>query len=467
MAGIGSGSFTVLRYTKESGEEEVGYNAGDDLREVPITGNSFKYSKSMIESKNINPSRQIKKLIKSNSSVSGDINIEFAPKVYDDFIAAALWSSWQETARDALYDVALTAPSAGVHGGIITDTLGGQTISWQLVPGQWIRLSPDGGTPISGANDGIYLIKELTDDTIVLSESTPIQTAESGKTARFKASMARVPMTGNEEDIDRTRFFLERQHIDLVPSQFFAFDGCLVDGLTMNGSSGAIISGRISMIGDYVSVYNNAAYDETDNPRGNGAGSIATLNGDTLLDALAFSELNTVSHVKGILVNGTDINRATGGDLYVQDLSFALKNNLKGSKAIGYTVDVEKKIGKLNVTGVMSVYFSSDEIQKKYQNGEEFSLSYWLENEAGDGYLITFPRVKLTKSSVNLKGNNKDLIEQANWIAMYDDTTQTSMQIDRFYASYDSDVDGSVLDIVFDGQQVVFNADALVYGRIS
>lgn len=436
MATIGSSNFAVLRYVEESDASNPGYNAGDDLREIPITSESLQFASQFIESNNITSSRQVLDQIQTGYDVSGGLQIEFAPKVYDEFIEGAMWSDWQGTAKDATYAVTITEPVEGVNGGTITDDDANGTFTTGLVAGQWFYLRTSAGTPIDADNVGIYKAKIVAGDLITIDPATPISTAEAAKDCKISASMIRAPKNGEAVNMKRHKYFFERQHSDISPAQFFAFGGNLVNNFGVDGSSGALLTGSVDFIGETASIYNSGAYDATTNPNGNGVGSVVTVNGDSLLSSLDFNGYNSVSHVKGIYLDGENVNKSAGGDIYIQSLGFSLSNNLRGAQAMGCMGNVSVQAGKLSVSGNMASYFANDKMYRRFLDGDEFSLSYVVDNEDGNAYVFTFPRITISTSGMNASGNDQDLIENMEWKALYDSTTQTSIQVDRLYTSY-------------------------------
>jgi hypothetical protein len=234
----------------------------------------------------------------------------------------------------------------------------------------------------------------------------------------------------------RHKYFFERQHGDLDPKQFFGFTGNLVNTFSLNGSAASLVTGSFDFMGVSASIYNEDAYDATTNPNGNGAGSIASYYGDTLNAALAFNGFSAVGHVKAIYLDGVNVNAADGGEIYIQSLDFTVNNNLRGIQAIGVLGNVAVNAGQLNVTGNLSAFFANDAMYRRFIDGDEFSLAYVLENENGDAYVFTFPRVAISTSSMNSGGGDQDLVENMQWTALYDSTTLTSIQIDRLYSAY-------------------------------
>ena len=120
----------------------------------------------------------------------------------------------------------------------------------------------------------------------------------------------------------------------------------------------------------------------------------------------------------------------------MQSLDFNIANNLRGVKAIGVMGNVAVSPGQLLVTGNLNALFASDIMYRRYVSGEEFSLSYSVFDEDGDGYVFSFPRVVVSSSSMNAGGNDQDLVENMQWSAIMDAATETSVQIDAIYGAY-------------------------------
>ena len=329
------------------------------------------------------------------------------------------------------------AVNATVDGGTLTDDSARGTIGTGIEIGQWIsvREVTGVGAPVSG-NVQIYKVKSKTANTLTFAVATQVGTTETTKTVKVAASMIRAPRNGETAYMKRHKYFFERQHGDVDPAQFFAFGGNLVNSWSVNGASASLLTGSFDFMGETASVCNDNTYDTDTNPNGNGVGSLATLDGAGFTAADTFNGFNAVSHIKGIYLDGVNVNKSAGGDIYIQSLDFTLANNLRGVQAMGYMGNIAVQAGQLGVTGNIASYFANDKMYRRFIDGDEFSLEYVVENEAGDGYVFSFPRVTISTSGMNAGGNDQDLIENMQWTALYDSTLMTSMQVDRLYTSY-------------------------------
>jgi hypothetical protein len=135
-------------------------------------------------------------------------------------------------------------------------------------------------------------------------------------------------------------------------------------------------------------------------------------------------------------VGGENVNVTSGDGVYFQNLDFTVNNNLRGVQAIGQLGNVSVSPGQLSVTGNINAYFQDDTMYEKFVDGTEFSLSYEVTDENGDGYVFYFPRVVVGSSTMSAGGNDQDLIENMTWSALYSSTFETSLMINRLYTDY-------------------------------
>ncbi len=94
MAIFAAGGFHGTRYVKET---EFGVTPQNpEMRALRHTGNSLVLSKDTLQSNELRSDGQISDMRHGNRRVGGDMGTEFSFAEYDDFIAAALRSEWQE-----------------------------------------------------------------------------------------------------------------------------------------------------------------------------------------------------------------------------------------------------------------------------------------------------------------------------------------------------------------------------------
>ena len=86
------------------------------------------------------------------------------------------------------------------------------------------------------------------------------------------------------------------------------------------------------------------------------------------------------------------------------------------------------------VKGKLSTYFegSGTSLYSKYLAGTETSLSLRFTDPTGNAYILTFPRVKLTKGTLVAGAPDTDVIEELEYQAIRHATYGFTAQLDRF-----------------------------------
>ena len=425
---IASSNFTILGYGNYTNPGTSSEAKPLTLKELPMTGESLGYQTQSISSSNINSSRQILDTIQTGYDVSGGIQIEFAPKVYDKFLSAALWASWQVSeVNDSVavtvdHDHATPATARTITLG--TSIFSATPATDKITVGQFFRLVASGASPIPKALEGVYQVESVTSGTVAVVKAvdgaTPFAASATAGDATIQASMIRAPENGSSTNMVRQSFLLEKRQSDLSTELFTYFTKCYLNTLSISAQSAALLTGSIDFMGAESAMV-EASY---------ASGTTAAYT-----SADAFNGYNAVNHVKEVIVNGKNLNGSTN-EQFIQGFDFQITNNLRGVKAIGHLGNVDTLAGQLGITGNINVFFKNKNLYNLFINQTEFPLSFRVENENGDSYVFSFPRVTISSDSMSSGGNDQDLVENMQWTAMFDSTLKTSMQIDRFFTTY-------------------------------
>jgi len=396
---IASSNFTTLAY-----QEETAYGVlpvAGAFRLTPFTGESFQFTKESISSNNINSSRQISDVIATGFNVSGGFDIELAAKTFDELSEGALWERWSTSVDEVI--------TATVVGTSRTVTASAGTPFAQVTTGQFVKISG----MVETANNGIFQVLSVTDT--VLTMTTAYTMADESDTASvsIKGSMLRNGTT-------RLSYYVEKSFTDLNPVQRFSYSGCLINAMSIAVQSSSIITGSFDFMGKTSTAYTGVS----DSP-------------ETVLASVGNNILNAVSHMEGVRIDGVE---QTAAGVYFQGIDYTLSNNLRGIQAIGTEGNVGVAPGQLEVSGSMNTYFTNSDMYSKFVDGTEFSLSYELIDENGEGYVISFPRATISNDAMSASGGDQDLVENLSWSAMMSATDNiapsTSIQIDRFLTDY-------------------------------
>jgi hypothetical protein len=392
---IGSSDLTSLRVIKEV-TWGVTPSAGEDLTQIRYTGESLDANQETTVSKEIRADRMTADLVPVGQSAGGSFDFEMSYNAFDDWIEGAMFSTF--AADDNIVGVSGDISSANGTSKF-TSTLA--TKFDGLVVGQWVK--------VFGfiADNGYYKITAHTDGVgeITVSPAPPSTETPAAAAAEFHTGMIRNGTT-------QQSYSIEKRFDDTTAVTYQMFAGSVVAGLTQNYAVGDILTGSCEVLSK------EATMDET---------------GFTgLVDAASTANdvLNAVTNMKNILIDDVVSTQE-----YLT-LTLDIGNNLRGQKAIGTLGNVGIGTGKLEVTGNISVYFESKSEMDKFNANTAFSLSFRLEDTAGNAYIYTFGKVKYESLSVQAGGENSDLVAEGTWRALLDTGTSSMIQIDRFQATY-------------------------------
>lgn len=207
--------------------------------------------------------------------------------------------------------------------------------------------------------------------------------------------------------VTRKSYSIEKAMTD--ETEFFIFKGMVVSDFTLNLATKSIATGSFNFLG--------------------GSSSLAqTTFATTYTAATTVDVLNCMGNVAAIQ-EGASLTALTG--VFIQNLSFTVANNLRGVSAIGYNTAQDIAYGKCDITGSLSVYFTSDRLYDKFIAGTASGIYFHLQDAAGNWYKFTFPRVKFETDSIPTPGQDQDVIENMTWRALYDSGIGGMMKIER------------------------------------
>lgn len=432
---IASSNFTSMAYAEET---EYGVVPAAQFRPIPFTGESLQFTKDSIKSNNINPSRQVSDTIQTGFNVSGGIDIELAPKIFDEFIEGTLWARWSDPVAIDYDDADEWSWTASTKTLVLTVA---ESTLEDVSAGDFVQirniLDSDGSA--SGFN-GINQVVSATTTTVVFKTAIGFPSSDAthadyaGSTMKIRSSTIRNPSTSATATANRISYYFEKTLADTQDADNsnqpyrFGYDGCMINSWNVNAQASSILTSSFDFMGSESSGY------------ANGTGPDGSKSNGAYLTQVAANILNAVSHIKGVRINDEDVYEAAA-KIYFQGLDFSIGNNLRGVQAISTMGNVDVLPGQFEVTGSMNAYFATNAMYNRFVNGDEFSIAYPVLNEDGEGYMFYFPRAAVSSSTMSASGNDQDLVEQMQWAAMMKDPTDeltpsVSVVISRFYDDY-------------------------------
>lgn len=376
-------------------ESAWGVTPAAALTQMRFTGESLGFQIQNTTSREVRADRQVADLIQTGAEASGSVELELSYGAHDPLLAAALFSAWgAPVAISVADDIAASASGASFTSTATDFTAAG------IAVGQWLRIR---GFAASGAaNDGWYRITSLAAGSLGVSPAPALDEAAAGNTISITGSLLRNGVT-------KTSFTLEKQFADV--GQMIAFTGMVPSSLAVDIRTGAVITASLGFTGKAAAIDGASV--------GTGAPVAASSN----------PVMNAVGHVGEVRENGVKLP-----DAALRELSVRLDNGLRGIQAVGSLGNVDVGSGRFTVTGRVSVYFADAGLYAKYLAGTPTSLSFRVTDGAGNGYVVTLPRVKLTRGSIVAGGNDQDVLADFDLQALRDPVTGCTLQIDRFAA---------------------------------
>jgi hypothetical protein len=374
MAIAASSNQTALRFIKES---TFGVTPSTPaLQELRYTGESINFNITNTTSNEIRSDRMTSDLVQTSADTSGDIQIELSADSYDSFIMAALgaaaWSS----------PITLTPTTIAAAATTNRYTIGSGTTAG-IVVGQWIKL----GGFANAANNGYKQVKEVVSTTVIeVFQDLVTESAVTGATI-LVSKYVRNGVTYHS-------YTIQKDLIDASTRTYFQFKGMRVGSLSLSFSTGSILTGSFSFMGLTATV------------------SDAQIAGATVVAPTATEVMNSVGDISNIWFDG-DPSTAS-----FASLSLDINGSLRAQDAIGTLGHVGIALGRFAITGSTQIYFENKALYDKYLNATEFSYSFAVEDNAGNAFIFTLPRVKFSSASVVSGGLDQDTIMDASFEAI-------------------------------------------------
>lgn len=377
--------------------------ASPALKEVRYTGESLNDNISTEKSKEIRSDRMVSDLIVVDSSPSGGVNIELSYDSFDNFIESAMMSTWgtplaiTATTTDISF-VAVAAPTAN-----LTSTNATKFTNVQV--GQWIKAS--GWVASSGANNGYYrVVAKASNQSLSVSPTPPTAETSTGAVNKLDGTMIR-------NGVSEQSYTLVKIFNDATAVTRHVFTGMRVKGISLELSSGSILTGAINFVGK------------------NATMQTAAFSGETFPAGTSTEVMNCVSNVLNIIQDGLPI----GSSGSVMSMTFELDNQHREQKGIGVLGNVGVVAGQLMVNVSAQQYFEDKAQADKFKAATAFAFSFRLQDTAGNAYIITLPRCKYESFTANASQLDSDVMAETQFTALRDPTTNCMVQVDKFAAA--------------------------------
>lgn len=367
-----------------------------------MTGESLAFAINTDTSKEIRSDRQVTDLIQTGASASGDVNFELSYNEYDPLIEAVMQSTYTVFGVNGV-GVAIPTSATFAAGALTAGAAtSGASIFTSLVMGQWVKIG--GSTnPLQNIWAQVSLTVPPT-ATVLTFQGTPFTGATGLGGAAVTVSASRI-----SNGTTLNSYTIERGLADATTPQFFAYRGMCASKLSLKFAAGSVVGGAFSFMGK------DALRTDT----------TTQLPGSPI----ASKTLDVVNAVAGVgnIMEGGSVLTGT----YIKSVDLSIDNSLRAQTAIGSLGSVGVGTGSLQVSGTMEVYLADGTMWDKFKNNTASSLSLRATDGAGNGYVITLPKIKYGDAKVNAGSLDQDVMLSMPFTAIMDPSTSKTLIIDR------------------------------------
>jgi len=372
--------------------------ANPTMKDINLTGESLTGNINTVTSETIRDDRNISDIITVGGGASGDISFEMRFGDNDDFIEAALMGDWVESIASA--GIATVSVSANV---IEADS----SALNNVVVGQFLRVAEASAI----ANNGDYRVTNVS--TIAGTSRITVANASSGAPAAFTSEIFDVDnglVYGKmiRNGVVNRSFTIEKEFADI--GEYAVYEGLRVGSMALTFESQAILTGSFSLIG-----------------KGESTASVTIAS--AVIDASNAPPMNASGNVVRIWEGGEAV---TG--IVFNSFSIELNNNSREQTKIGSDKLAGVALGQCAVTGSLSAYFENSDLISKYANNIASNFRLQVQDETGNAYIVSLPRIKYTEFSTPIGGGNADVMQEGGYGATVDAGNTHTIQIDALRA---------------------------------
>jgi hypothetical protein len=362
--------------------------ATPELTALRYTGESLKFTKESVASQEIRSDRQVPDLAKVHNNPEGGYDFELSYFAFQPVAEAALFTTLNTVDIDALA-VAFTTGA---------DTIVAAASSFDAVAvGSLLKIT---GATEPGNNGLKRIIAKSVDGSTLTTRSGEITDTNGADTASFDGLTAINGTTKNA-------YTMEKGITNLNGDDFFQqFIGMLTDTLSLAIESRAVVTGSVAMLGQ-------------------GSG----LSDDTIDDSGLYTEA-----VAGDIMNGTNnvgnitYKGATATEKF-KSINLDWGNNLRGKDALAVEGNFDVGLGTCDIKGAISAYFLDNDWLVDIQQHNNFALEFSVSDDAGNSIYFWFPRCKFENGDPVIEGINTDVMIEAPFQAIRDDSSGTNTGI--------------------------------------
>ena len=383
---FGSGNRTALRSVRETDWGDI--PATPALQEMRITSDSLNYNVNNVVSEEVRSDRMISDLVKVGEDGSGEIAVELSADTFDSWLECVMASTFSADLGISGTDISATALDSSINA-TTTDLSA-------AVVGQYIAVSG-----FTDPANNVYARVLTSSATKITLEGVTLVDEAAGATIDINGSMMRNGIELKSEVVQK--------HIqDATTPHFLNFVGTRFNSLSLDFAVGEIITGTFDVMSKEV------------------LSDTSQIAGATITPSTSTDVMSGAANLSNVRIDGS------ASTAFFRTLSMSLNNNLRAQDAIANVQHVGLALGTLEVTGEVEMYFEDAAMLDRYINSTAFRMSFLATDSAGNGYLFSFPRIKLETGTLPNQGRDTDIILTVGYRGIRDPITNCAVQIDKF-----------------------------------
>lgn len=201
-------------------------------------------------------------------------------------------------------------------------------------------------------------------------------------------------------------YYIERGHTDV--SEYFKFLGMAANVLTMSFADQSDVTGNYSFIGLTSQV-----------------DSIVE-TGATYTSAAVTPIFSTVTNIPEITIDGV-----AQTSCFIKEMDMEINNNVTPKTGLGVLGACETIPHRLSITGKITMFFEDSTMYDRLLAGTPFAVTWTLTDADANSYKFTLPRVKLDADTINVGGVDDEVMDDASYVALADETLGCMIMIER------------------------------------
>jgi len=340
-------------------EREADFNTipgAPDMTTKEVVSESLTHNKTTSRSQRIRSDAQVPDWIETAVQATGGLNDELSYAAHDDFIESSMRGTYAATALTGIPGGIMTASTRRIDN---TGTSPSFNTTGNIVAGQAINISGFSNS----ANNGIKMVKTVTDSEIFLAEEETDLVNESGAT--LAVATAKRVINGTTA----RSYYIQKEQADTAANSFQRFTGMRVNSWNLNFAAGAVIESNYDFMG-----------------------TAMTTSDTDLDDAPTAASSNTVmsasANAGAVRLDGLKLSASS---VQVQSVNLTVNNSMRGPSVIGQKGAGFINAGSFEVTGTLGIFYSRLDEVSDFVAHTSRRLHYNAQDAAGNAMFVELP----------------------------------------------------------------------------